>query len=93
MHVVACRVEISIPGSRSLKDRRRVVNSCMERLRNRFALAVAQVDTSDHWQRSAIGMACVSNDLGHAREVIEEALRWLQGNLDGEIIQKETLTL
>jgi len=88
MYVAACRLDIQIPGSRSLKDRRRVVQSAVERLRHRYHVSAAEVYSGDQWQRSAIGLAFVSGDLSHAQRVVDEAARWLRANLDGEVLEE-----
>lgn len=64
-------VDLQIPTSRSLKNKRKVVSSITARLRQRFNVAVAEVDYLDKWQRCRIGVSAVSND----SQVVENQLR------------------
>ena len=74
MVVGVCTVELWIPESQSLKDKRQVLHSLKDRLRGKFNLSVAEVDGQDLWQKAVLGMACVANDGSHVEQVLEQAL-------------------
>ena len=78
MHVAAALLTIHIPASQSLKDRRRVLRSLLERTRNRFPVAAAEVGGQDTWQYAEIGLSAVSSSANHARQVIDEAVRFVE---------------
>ena len=81
MAVGLLTLEIYIPDSRSLKDKRQVLRSLKERLRGRFNVAVAELDQQENAQRSQIGIVSISNNAGHLeqslRVVLNEAERML----------------
>ena len=77
MHVASLRLELHLPGVHSLKQKRAVLQPILEGARRRYAVAAAEVDYQDLWQRAALGMAVVSNSPGHAREVIDAAERFV----------------
>jgi uncharacterized protein YlxP (DUF503 family) len=62
MVVGTLRVELHIPASHSLKEKRSVVNHVKERLRSRFNASVAEIDHQELWQRAALGAAVVSGE-------------------------------
>ena len=64
-------LEIRLEHSHSLKDKRHVIKSLTERLRNRFNVAVAEIDCQDLWQRAVLSAVTVSNDRGHATQVLQ----------------------
>ena len=70
-------LEIRLEHSHSLKEKRQVIKSLTERLRNRFnvAVAVAEIDYQDLWQRSVLSAVTVSNDRGHATQVLQAVER------------------
>src|SRR5512142_662454 len=78
-------LELRLENSHSLKDKRHVVQSLKERLRNRFNVAVAEIDYQDLWQRAAVAAVTVSPDHNHAEKVLrsveEEAAALLGGEL------------
>jgi uncharacterized protein YlxP (DUF503 family) len=51
--------ELHLHASRSLKDKRRVVKSLIERLHHRFRVSIAETDFHDLHQRAEIAMAVV----------------------------------
>ncbi|MGE5484252.1 MAG: DUF503 domain-containing protein [Ignavibacteriales bacterium] len=83
MVVGALRMELTLPGNDSLKGKRRILRSLIDRLRSKFGVAVAEVDHLDSWQRASVGVACVSNDAVVAREVLSRVIRWVEDNHDG----------
>lgn len=85
MHVAVVRVELHIPSSRSLKQKRAVVKPIVEGLRHRFSVAVAEVGYQDKWQRAEIGVAVVSGSAGHATEVLEAVERWVWSRSEVEV--------
>ena len=65
--------ELSIPGCSSLKEKRSVVRSIKDRLRNRFNLSVAETDFHDVHVRAEISAALVTTDGRHAEQVLDKA--------------------
>lgn len=80
MHVATLRVELIIPGSCSLKDKRKVVRSALDRTRHRFRVAAAEVDAQDTHNLAVLGFAAVSNDARHAAGVLEKVLEFLRNS-------------
>jgi uncharacterized protein len=74
-------LELHISDAQSLKDKRHVLRSLKDRLREKFNVAVAELDHLDLWQRSTVGIATLSNEEQHVEEslqrVLEEADRLL----------------
>lgn len=78
MVVGAMRWELSLPGCTSLKEKRMVVRSLKDRIAHRFKVSVAETDHQDVWTRAQIAVAVVSNDGGHADEVLDNVDRLVQ---------------
>ncbi|MEN8375736.1 MAG: DUF503 domain-containing protein [Gemmatimonadota bacterium] len=69
--------ELEVVGARSLKDKRRVVKSLTERMRNRFNAGVAETAHQDVWQRAQLSACVVSNDRGHADSMLDAIDRFV----------------
>jgi uncharacterized protein YlxP (DUF503 family) len=82
-----CTVELFIPGTQSLKDKRQVLMSLKDRLRDRFNLSIAEVDGQDLWQKAVLGLACVANETRHVNQVLEQALNVIRATPAVEIVQ------
>lgn len=75
-------LELRLESSHSLKEKRHVVESLKSRLRNKFNVAVAEIEYQDLWQRAAVAAVTVSSDYTHAEKVlqsVEEEAAYLLG--------------
>lgn len=86
MRVGWMRIELLIPGSRSLKEKRRPLKSLVERLRNRFHVSVAEVAHQDLHQRATIGVAVVAADGGGVRDQMRFVREFVHGNPDCQVL-------
>lgn len=77
MHVLALRIDLHIPDCRTLKAKRSVLRPIVEGLRRRSGVAAAETGYQDNWQRAVLGVAVVAGSERHAREVIDEAERFV----------------
>ena len=80
MVVGLCEIELSIPESHSLKDKRHVLRSLLDNLRNRFNVSAAEVDKQNAWQFAVIGVACVSNESKFSVQVLNKVMDYVRSN-------------
>ena len=91
MNAGILRFTLRLPESGSLKDKRQVVRSLSQRIRNKFQVSVAEVGDNDLWQIATIGVACVANDRRHCDEVLAEIIAFVrESRLDAEMLDVET---
>jgi hypothetical protein len=92
MLVALSAFDIRIPGVASLKEKRHVVKGLTQGIRQRFNVAVAEVDHQDQWQRARLGVSAVSAEAFQLRKVMHEVERYVSRNPTVEIID-HTMTL
>jgi uncharacterized protein YlxP (DUF503 family) len=86
MHVGVARVALQLAENNSLKGKRTVVKSVVQRVRNRFNVAIAEVDTQDTWETVTLGIVCVSDDPRHANEMLSKVIDFIESErLDAEV--------
>jgi uncharacterized protein YlxP (DUF503 family) len=78
MIVGVCRIALQLPGCHSLKEKRQVIKSVIARVRNRFEVAIAEVEEQDRWQTAVLGVTCVSNSSQHADEILAHVQRFIE---------------
>jgi uncharacterized protein YlxP (DUF503 family) len=81
-----CTIELQVPGSTSLKDKRRVIRSVRDRVRNAFNVSVAEVDHHDSRQFATIAIACVSSSGSYAHGLLEKAVGTLESGRYGLVL-------
>ncbi|MFN4227477.1 MAG: DUF503 domain-containing protein [Candidatus Ratteibacteria bacterium] len=72
MFVGTLKFEIIIPGSTSLKDKRRVVQSLQNKIKAKFNVSIAEVDYQDKWQRTVIGLCFVNSEKKEIEDICEK---------------------
>lgn len=86
MHIGTARVALYLDGNHSLKGKRIVVKSVVQRIRNRFNVAVAEIDTQDAWHVATLGIVCVSDDPRHSNEMLSKVIDFVESQrLDAEV--------
>ena len=81
-------VEMHVPGSRSLKDKRMVLRRVKDRLK-KFNVAVAEVEHQDLWQRAALAVVTVSTDQDHADRELAAAAEEIERVEPGLVTRTE----
>lgn len=82
MRVGVCKLTLYISDARSLKDKRRVVRSLVDKLRGTFRVAVAEVAHMDLHTQAALGVACVANEQRHVEQVLQSVMRYVDSRTD-----------
>lgn len=70
MFFAVLTLELHIHGAQSLKEKRAVVHSVLDRVRARFNVSATQLDSDDLWQRASLGFAVISNEQAAAQKVL-----------------------
>jgi uncharacterized protein YlxP (DUF503 family) len=82
-----CTIELFLSESQSLKDKRQILSSLKDRLRQKFNLSVAEIDAQDLWQKGVLALACVANDGRYVNQVLDQAQNMIKSNPIIEIVQ------
>ena len=85
MYTLSAKLTFHIPLAASLKDKRQVRRSLIEKTRQRFNVSIAEVDTQDTHQTLTIGIAVVSGEAAHAQQVLDEVIRFMEEHTDAEL--------
>lgn len=84
-------IEIYLPYSHSLKEKRKTLNMLKDRLKKRYNIAFAELDYLNKWQRSKIGIVTLNNQKNMIDRVFQKIIFEAEENIEGEILQKEVI--
>ena len=92
MNIVICRVTLRLAENHSLKGKRRVVRSAIERVRQRFNVSIAEVGEQDLWQTAVLGISTVNTDRAAAEATIARVVSLIEDTVraDAELLDVET---
>jgi uncharacterized protein YlxP (DUF503 family) len=89
MPIAYLTLELRIEGAHSLKDKRQVLRSVKDRLRNSFNISIAEIEATDLWQRATLGIVSISDSRdyleGLMRNVERKAVK-LANNAGAEVV-------
>jgi uncharacterized protein YlxP (DUF503 family) len=89
MPIAYLTIELRIEGAHSLKDKRQVVRSLKDRLRNSFNISIAEIDVTDLWQRATLGVVSISPSRDYLEGLmrnVEQAATRQANNLGAEVV-------
>jgi uncharacterized protein YlxP (DUF503 family) len=73
-------MELSLDEVFSLKDKRQILKSIIERLKSRYNASIAEVDLNDTWKNAVIGVSCVSNDAKHVDSMLNNIVNFVEND-------------
>jgi len=73
------RLTLFIPDSHSLKEKRMVLRRVKDRTRQKFNVAIAEVEENDVWQRAVLGLAVIGNEGRFVASALDEVVRFVEG--------------
>lgn len=71
-------IHIHLPHSLSLKQKRSLLKSLLNRLHKEFNISVAEIGLNDHWQESLIACAMVCNDCAFATHSLQKVYTFVE---------------
>lgn len=85
MYIGLLQFELRIRGSRSLKDKRRVIKSLKDKLHRHHMVSVAEVAAQDHQQLGVLALAMVSSSTAHIERSLDRIVAKLRSLHDAEL--------
>jgi len=80
-------ITLHIGGVSSLKEKRRIIKSILERIHSKYRVAAAEKMCIRDRNYSDMGFSCVSNEASHAESVLSSVIRFIDNDARVEIIQ------
>lgn len=87
MKIIIMKVKLRAIWVHSLKEKRMVVKSIVNKLQNKFNISVSEVEDQDIHQSIVIGISGVCIDNKQADSTIENIINFIEENTDAEIIR------
>ena len=89
MHMVALVVRLEITNGRTLKDKRQVVRSLLDRIRGRFNVSAAEVGENDSVRYAELAAVAVSNERVHLDRVMAKVADLIEGEPRAAVISRD----
>jgi uncharacterized protein YlxP (DUF503 family) len=89
MVVGTLKIVFHLPENRSLKGKRKVVRSMVDKVKSRFNAAIAETGSNDKWQRIELGITTVGNDRRHIDSSLNHILDFLDSLCLAQMVETE----
>lgn len=89
LRVGVLKIEIHIPESSSLKEKRAVLRSIKDRMKGTFNVSLCEVDNHDKWQVATFGVSCVSNEKRHVDSTLNKVRDFFEKDRNIVVINHE----
>ena len=89
MVVGSLKIEFHLTDNRSLKGKRKVVRSMVDKVKSRFNVSIAEVGSNDKWQKIELGISAVGNDRRHIDSSLNHIFSFLESLYLAEIVHTE----
>ncbi len=89
MVVGTLKIEFLLYDNRSLKGKRKVVRSMIDKVKSKFNAAIAEVGSNDKWQKIELGVSTVGNDRRHVDSSLNHILDFLESLCLAQIVNTE----
>jgi hypothetical protein len=85
MFVGVLRLVLHLPDPGSLKSKRHLLRSALDRVKGKFNVSIAEVGDNDLWQRSVVGVSAVGNDHSFVNETLDKVADFVASMHGGQI--------
>lgn len=82
-------LELRLTWCQSLKDKRREIKSLMARIKAKFNVAIAEIESHDDWRRAVIGLAVISSERRHIDSMLNEIISFAEMNTEAELVSSQ----
>lgn len=86
MIIGSCKIYMNVPFSHSLKEKRMVVKSLIQKVRNKYNVSIAEVEDQDLHQSIVIGIVAVSTTTSHANSIVQNVVNYIEEISEAEVI-------
>ncbi|MDW7650593.1 MAG: DUF503 domain-containing protein [Bacillota bacterium] len=83
------QIRLHLPGTGSLKEKRSVIRSILDRMKQKFNVSAIEAAEQDKWQTAVLAVACVSAHSAQAHRQLEQVLAFVESNPSVQVYETD----
>lgn len=87
MKILVMEIKIRVSFVNSLKEKRMILRSIKEKIKNKFNVSISEVDSQDNHKLITLGISSISSEKDLLSNLKEKIIDYIEGNFEGEIIE------
>ena len=77
-HIGILAIDVFMPSAQSLKEKRMILKSLKDRVRNKFNVSIAELDGEDKWQTATVGISMIGNDRRYMDSCLQNIVSYVE---------------
>ncbi len=90
-HVGVLTLELYFPAPNSLKSKRSILKSLIDRIRSRFNVSISELEEQDKWQKSVCGISMIASDKSFLDSRMRMIVDFVESQKEIEIVDYELI--
>lgn len=90
MIIGVLKIKLRLHGLTSLKEKRKIAHSLKQKLKNKYNIAIAEVENQDSIDFLTIGITTLSNELRQTESILSKVQNSLEAITSEEILDIKT---
>lgn len=86
MLIGSLKIEFRLHGIFSIKEKRSIVLSLKQKIRNKFNVSVAEVESQDSPECMVLGVITVANETRYVQSILNKTVTLIENNSSEEIV-------
>ena len=88
MLVKAVIIDIYLPLANSLKNKRSIIKSIIQKVHNKYNVSIAEVEHNDKWKNATLGIAMIANEMSYLEKKFSDIINFIENNYPNIEISK-----
>ena len=89
MIIGTLQLELRFFAPQSLKEKRMLLKSLLDRVRKQFNVSIAELDGMDLWQSSVLAIAAVGGETKRVNQILDYVAEFIKSQRDIEIMKQQ----
>ena len=90
MPVKSITIILHLPLSKSLKNKRSIIKSIIQKVQNKYNVSISEIDNNEKWKSATIGISIISNKMSYIKKQLSDIIYFIENNyIDIEITKIE----
>lgn len=83
------QMDLLLPTTCSLKDKRSILSRIRNQVRNKFNVSIAEIAFGDEMARTRIGISTVANDQSVVHDILRQTELYIENHFEVQVIARK----
>ncbi|MCK4358669.1 MAG: DUF503 domain-containing protein [Candidatus Cloacimonetes bacterium] len=80
MPVKSIIINLYLPLSRSLKSKRSIIKSIIQKVHNKYNVSISEINNNDKWKNATLGISIIANEMPYIEKQLSAIINFIENN-------------